>query len=122
MELILQPLGVDLVMVEDGQQAVDAFATATFDVILMDMQMPVMDGLAATRAIRQMELETGRGRTPLFMLTANALAEHVELSRKAGADRHLTKPITADKLIQALVEAAGEAQDEPEDCDQRLAS
>jgi len=114
-ELILQPLGVELVSVEDGRQAVDAFATAAFDVILMDMQMPVMDGLAATRAIRQLEREAGRGRTPLFMLTANALPEHLELSRRAGADRHLSKPITAEKLIKALLEAGGDAVDEAEE-------
>jgi PAS domain S-box-containing protein len=114
-ELILQPLGVDLVSVEDGRQAVDAYAAADFDVVLMDMQMPVMDGLAATRAIRQLEREAGRRRTPLFMLTANALTEHLEMSRRAGADRHLSKPITAEKLIQALLEAGGEGQDEAED-------
>jgi CheY-like chemotaxis protein len=84
-------------------------------VVLMDMQMPVMDGLAATRAIRQLEREAGRRRTPLFMLTANALAEHLEMSRRAGADRHLSKPITAEKLIQALLEAGGEGQDEAEE-------
>jgi len=107
-ELILQPLGVELVSVEDGRQAVEAYSAADFDVVLMDMQMPVMDGLAATRAIRQLERQQGRRRTPLLMLTANALPEHLDLSRKAGADRHLSKPITAEKLIQALLEAAGE--------------
>jgi len=121
-ELILQPLGVELVSVEDGRQAVDAFATDTFDVILMDMQMPVMDGLAATRAIREMERESGRRRTPLFMLTANALAEHLELSRSAGADRHLSKPITAEKLIKALLEAGGDAVDEAEDAAQAVSA
>jgi CheY-like chemotaxis protein len=114
-ELILQPLGVELVSVEDGRQAVEAYSASAFDVVLMDMQMPVMDGLAATRAIRELEHETGRRRTPLFMLTANALAEHLELSRRAGADRHLSKPITAEKLIKALLEAGAEAQDEAED-------
>jgi CheY-like chemotaxis protein len=108
-ELILQPLGVELVTVEDGRQALEAFGAADFDVILMDMQMPVMDGLAATRAIRQLEHQAGRRRTPLLMLTANALPEHLELSRKAGADRHLSKPITAEKLIKALLECGGDA-------------
>jgi len=111
-ELILQPLGVELVSVEDGRQAVEAYGAADFDVVLMDMQMPVMDGLAATRAIRQLERQQGRRRTPLLMLTANALPEHLDLSRKAGADRHLSKPITAEKLIQALLESAGDAGEE----------
>jgi CheY-like chemotaxis protein len=111
-ELILQPLGVELVSVEDGRQAVEAYAAADFDVVLMDMQMPVMDGLAATRAIRQLERQQGRRRTPLLMLTANALPEHLDLSRKAGADRHLSKPITAEKLIQALLESGGDANED----------
>jgi two-component system, sensor histidine kinase len=115
-ELILQPLGVELVSVEDGRQAVETYSAADFDVVLMDMQMPVMDGLAATRAIRQLERQQGRRRTPLLMLTANALPEHLDLSRKAGADRHLSKPITAEKLIHALLEAAGDAgEDIPAD-------
>jgi len=111
-ELILQPLGVELLSVEDGRQAVEAYAAADFDVVLMDMQMPVMDGLAATRAIRQLERQDGRRRTPVLMLTANALPEHLELSRKAGADRHLSKPITAEKLIKALLESSGDAGEE----------
>jgi CheY-like chemotaxis protein len=111
-ELILQPLGVELVSVEDGLQAVEAYSAADFDVVLMDMQMPVMDGLAATRAIRQVERQQGRRRTPVLMLTANALSEHLEMSRKAGADRHLSKPITAEKLITALLECSGDAGEE----------
>jgi PAS domain S-box-containing protein len=115
-ELILQPLGVELVSVEDGRQAVEAYSAADFDVVLMDMQMPVMDGLAATRAIRQVERQHGRRRTPVLMLTANALSEHLEMSRKAGADRHLSKPITAEKLINALLESSGDAgEDVPAD-------
>ncbi|HEY0650894.1 hybrid sensor histidine kinase/response regulator [Phenylobacterium sp.] len=111
-ELILQPLGVELLSVEDGRQAVEAYSAADFDVVLMDMQMPVMDGLAATRAIRQVERQLGRRRTPVLMLTANALPEHLELSRKAGADRHLSKPITAEKLIKALLESGSDAGEE----------
>jgi len=105
-ELILAQAGVDLTSVENGQEAVDAFQAARFDVVLMDMQMPVMDGLTATRMVRTLEAEQGLGRTPLFMLTANALPEHVEACRAAGADRHLTKPISAPVLLQALVEAS----------------
>jgi PAS domain S-box-containing protein len=105
-ELILAPLGVELVSVEDGSQALEAFGAGTFDAVLMDMQMPVMDGLTATREIRRRERESGLRPTPVFMLTANALPEHLEASRAAGADRHMTKPITAEKLVQALLELA----------------
>jgi CheY-like chemotaxis protein len=68
----------------------------------MDMQMPVMDGLSATRAIRQFERAAGRPRTPILMLSANALPEHVEAAAQAGADGHLSKPVTADKLWDAI--------------------
>jgi PAS domain S-box-containing protein len=103
-ELILGQVGVELTSVEDGLAAVEAYAADDYDAILMDMQMPGMDGLTATRAIRHHEQVHGLTPTPIFMLTANALSEHLEASRHAGADRHLTKPITADKLLGALAE------------------
>jgi PAS domain S-box-containing protein len=103
-ELILGQVGIELASVEDGLQAVEAFKSGAFDVVLMDMQMPGMDGLTATRTIRDWERAHGLAPTPVFMLTANALAEHLEASRSSGADRHLTKPITADKLLGALVD------------------
>jgi signal transduction histidine kinase/AmiR/NasT family two-component response regulator len=104
-EIMLAESGVELTTVEDGKQALDAFAGSPFDLILMDMQMPVMDGLTATRAIRALERERGVARTPVVMLTANALAEHVEAGRQAGADGHLAKPITISTLF-AAIEAA----------------
>jgi len=64
----------------------------------------VMDGLSATRAIRQFEAETASAPTPVIMVTANALPEHVQSSIAAGADRHLSKPIAADRLLQLLDE------------------
>jgi CheY-like chemotaxis protein len=82
-----------------------AFRRQAFDVVLMDMQMPVMDGLEATRAIRCHEHMLGAARTPIVMLSANALAEHVQAGRDAGADFHLAKPITADDLLNALARA-----------------
>ena len=83
----------------------EAFRNGGFDLVLMDMQMPVMDGLSAARAIRSLEVEQGRARTPLIMLTANALAEHIEAGRAAGADGHLSKPITLQTLIAAVAAA-----------------
>ena len=103
-ELILSQLDVALTSVENGAQAVDAFDSGAFDVIFMDMQMPVLDGLAATQAIRDLEAATGRPATPLVMLTANALPEHVEAGRKAGADRHLSKPVSVQALLDCVRE------------------
>jgi PAS domain S-box-containing protein len=101
-ELILRTIGTDVTCVEDGDQAVNAFLAGTFDTILMDMMMPVMDGATATRAIRTIECEKGLARTPIIMLTANSLPQHVEASLAAGADLHLPKPMTPEALFEAL--------------------
>jgi signal transduction histidine kinase/ActR/RegA family two-component response regulator len=101
-EVLLAPTGAVLIAVENGQEALDAFAGGGFDLILMDMQMPVMDGLTATAAIRALEAERGAARTPLLMLTANAMAEHVAAGRAAGADGHLAKPVTTQTLFAAI--------------------
>ena len=98
-ELILDQQAVDLVSVEDGAQAVEACRAAAFDLVLMDMQMPVMDGLTATREIRLHEVAMGMPRTPVVMLTANALPEHVAAGIEAGADRHLAKPFSVEALL-----------------------
>ena len=110
-EVLLAPTEATLIAVENGQEALDAFAGGGFDLILMDMQMPVMDGLTATAAIRALEAERGLARTPLLMLTANAMAEHVEAGRTAGADGHLAKPVTTQTLFAAIGAAldAGDA-------------
>ena len=100
--LILEPLGVDLTGVEDGALALEAFRNGTFDLVLMDVQMPVMDGLTATRAIREFERSTGRARTPVISLTANAMSDDVRRSLEAGSDLHLAKPIRPDKLIDTI--------------------
>ena len=109
-QLLLEPLGVDLTIVEDGQAALDRLANESFDVVLMDMQMPVMDGLTATTALRVREAAAGAARTPVIMLTANALDDHVKASVDAGADRHLSKPIRADALIGAISEVIAERE------------
>jgi signal transduction histidine kinase/ActR/RegA family two-component response regulator len=100
-ELVLAAAGIDLVSVENGAEAVDEAARGEFDLILMDMQMPVMDGLTAIAAIRRREARQGR-RTPIYTLTANAMPEHAEASARAGADGHVTKPITADRLLHVV--------------------
>ena len=91
---------------DDGAQAVQRFAAGLFDAVLMDMQMPVMDGLAATRALRGIERdEPGRRRTPIIMLSANAMSQHREEAADAGADQRLAKPITPGALLAALERA-----------------
>jgi len=105
-ELILDTVGVDLTSVADGAQAVSAFNSQTFDLILMDMQMPVMDGLSAIRVIRRAEAERQAARTPIYVLTANAMKEHVSASLEAGADGHLAKPITPDRLLEVVAKVA----------------
>ncbi len=91
-------------MVEDGREAVEAYQADVFDIVLRDMQMPVMDGLAAVRAIRAFESEQQRRRTPIKTLSANALEEHRQAALAAGADDHVAKPITAERLISAVVD------------------
>jgi CheY-like chemotaxis protein/anti-sigma regulatory factor (Ser/Thr protein kinase) len=109
-ELILGAAGVALTSVENGAEAVEAWAAGDYDLILMDMQMPVMDGLTATRAIREREGGLGRPRTPIYSLTANAMPEHVRESVSAGADGHLTKPISAEALLRTVGMAASRPQ------------
>jgi PAS domain S-box-containing protein len=106
-QLILASQGAETITVGDGIEALDAFKTGTFDVVLMDMQMPRMDGLAATRAIRALEAESGLARTPIIMLSANALTEHREQTLEAGADLHVSKPITAANLLAGIQAAVG---------------
>ncbi|HEY0437101.1 MAG TPA: response regulator, partial [Phenylobacterium sp.] len=107
--LILEPLGVQLTMVEDGRQAVEAVERESFDLILMDIQMPVLDGLSATREIRALEQALGLPRIRIIALSANALPEHIAEARAAGMDEHLAKPIRPEGLI-ALLASTGHAQ------------
>ncbi|MFK4059230.1 ATP-binding protein [Brevundimonas sp. NPDC046655] len=101
-EIMLGATAMELVAVEDGAQALETFKREAFDLVLMDMQMPVMDGLTATAGIRAFEAQHGRARTPILMLTANAMAEHVEAGRAAGSDGHLTKPLTLAALFDGI--------------------
>jgi CheY-like chemotaxis protein len=103
---------VDLTVVPNGAQAVQAAAAEAFDVILMDTHMPVMDGLSAIREIRAGERRAGQGRTPIISLTADAMPQQVAAALAAGADLHVAKPITAETLVGAL-RAALAQQREP---------
>jgi signal transduction histidine kinase/CheY-like chemotaxis protein len=99
---LLGQLGLAPTLASDGRAALEAWEAASWDVILMDMQMPIMDGLEATRAIRNREAATGRSRTPIIALTANAMAHQVQSYRAAGMDAFVAKPLELGKLIAAL--------------------
>ncbi|MDQ3070155.1 MAG: ATP-binding protein, partial [Acidobacteriota bacterium] len=94
---------------EHGDQAVEIFTAGEFDLVLMDVHMPGMDGYAATRTMRAWEHAWQRKRTPIVAVTANAYAQDIEESRRAGCDGHLTKPIRKPVLFDALRHYAGVA-------------
>lgn len=106
-ELLLATVGSQVVSVENGREAVDALETQTFDIVLMDLQIPVMDGLAAIRAIRAAEASAGAPRLPIIVLSANSSRDDLAASSAAGADGHLGKPIRAETLLTAMMEATG---------------
>jgi CheY-like chemotaxis protein len=102
---VLDTFGVDLTIVENGREAVEAWTTGGYDVVLMDIQMPEMDGVEACRAIRTAERARNLPRTPILALSANAMTHQVSEYIAAGMDAHLAKPIEIPKL-QAALEAA----------------
>ncbi|MBL8555050.1 MAG: response regulator [Phenylobacterium sp.] len=99
---VLGSLGIEVDIVPDGKEAVDAWRNGAYDLILMDIQMPVMDGIAAASAIRDAERTGGRRRTPIVALTANALTHQVEEYLAVGMDAHVAKPIEIAKLYDAI--------------------
>ena len=109
-QIILGAVGVDLVIVDNGQLALDYLKANPVDLVLMDMQMPELDGLSATAAFRAFEAQTGAAPTPVIMLTANALDEHVKASLAAGADRHLSKPIRPMELLETMAQLISHRQ------------
>lgn len=97
---ILERLGCDVRIANNGAEAVEISAKESFDIMLMDMQMPIVDGLTATALIRQREL--GKPRTPIVALTANAMNGEYERCMAAGMDAFLTKPISVGRLCEIL--------------------
>ncbi|WP_332764282.1 hybrid sensor histidine kinase/response regulator [Phenylobacterium sp.] len=102
-ELMLGAAGAEVVSVEDGAQAVQAWRGGAFDLVLMDLRMPIMDGLDAIRAIRRAE-GAGLPRAPIIVISANTSPGDLEASKAAGADRHIAKPVRAEALFEAISE------------------
>ncbi|HEY3948343.1 ATP-binding protein [Phenylobacterium sp.] len=105
LKTLLTQVGLDPVIVGDGAEAVAAWEADAWDVILMDVQMPVMDGPDAARAIRAREAETGRRRTPIVALTANAMSHQVTEYLASGMDGFVPKPIEVARLLEAISQA-----------------
>ena len=103
--LLLSQAGIIPHIVEDGEQAVAAWRRAEWDLILMDVQMPVMDGPTAARTIRAEEAATGRAFTPIIALTANVMTHQVEDYRRAGMNPAVAKPIRVEALLSAIQSA-----------------
>jgi two-component system, sensor histidine kinase len=98
----LQNLGLEVVEASDGAEALSMLDSQAVDLVLMDCQMPVMDGYATTRAIRDKEAKSGFPRLPIVALTADAFDDDAARSREAGMDAHLPKPYTRDQLRTVL--------------------
>jgi PAS domain S-box-containing protein len=101
--LAATPLALD--EAENGQIAHEKFKSGRYDLVIMDMRMPVMDGYAATRAIRKWERLKDGSRTPVIALTASALKTDVDRCLEAGCDQHLSKPIKLQDLLEAIAVA-----------------
>ncbi len=103
---LLSSFGAHITVVANGQEVIDAWQSGTFDIVLMDIQMPGMDGVAATREIRQREKQQNRRPIPIIALTANAMTHQVEAYLEAGMNAHLAKPIQIEPLVKLLMRFA----------------
>ena len=101
---VLHSLGLGVIEAVNGVEALEQIDQHQIDLVLMDCQMPVMDGFAATEAIRQREQRLGLPRIPVLALTANAFDEDAQRSRESGMDAHLAKPYTREQLRHLLKE------------------
>jgi signal transduction histidine kinase/CheY-like chemotaxis protein len=114
LQTLLQQVGLSPTIVADGAQAVEAWVREDWDLILMDVQMPVMDGPSACREIRAQERMQGRARTPIVALTANAMSHQVAEYRAAGMDAFVPKPIEIGVLFAAMNEALAPPEAQPD--------
>jgi CheY-like chemotaxis protein len=102
LKIFLDMAGMACTMVANGAEAVAAWVCEPWDIILMDIQMPVMDGLTAAGKIRALEAETGRTRTPILAVTANVMPDQIATYLAAGMDAVVSKPITAPLLLAEI--------------------
>ena len=102
---LLTPLGAELTLVSTGREAIEAWRNGDWDLILMDIQMPEMSGVEATRRIRAAEAAAGGPRTPIVAVSANAMQHQIDEYRAAGVDVHVSKPIQMASLFAAIEEA-----------------
>ncbi len=105
---LLEPFDIELTVVGDGREAVEAWAGGAFDLILMDVQMPILNGADATVEIRERERCGGLSRTPIIALTANVMSHQIEAYARAGMDGCVSKPIEATALLAAIESALSE--------------
>jgi CheY-like chemotaxis protein/nitrogen-specific signal transduction histidine kinase len=102
---MLESFGIAVTIVDNGAQAVEAWERSAWDLILMDVQMPVMDGPDAARLIRAREAAQGRARTPIVALTADTMSHQIKLHLESGMDLHVAKPIEATDLLRKIAKA-----------------
>lgn len=100
---MLEALGVEVEIARDGIEALDRLRAERFDLVLMDIQMPRMDGYTAARTWRAEEASAGRSRVPIVALTANALPDDRHKSLEAGMDEHVSKPYTNADLATIML-------------------
>lgn len=101
----LGELGMEITRVDDGRKTVEIFRgspAGTFDIIIMDIMMPEMNGYEATRAIRELKDHPQAGTIPIVAMTANAFAEDVQASLDAGMNGHLSKPIVIEEVVKPI--------------------
>ena len=106
---MLLGLDADLTSAENGLEGVEAFTRQEFDVVLMDLQMPVMDGYTATRKIRELEAERRLRPTPVVVVSAHTRPRDIRESLDAGADVHVAKPVDLARLLATMTRAINEA-------------
>ena len=105
LKALLAPAGIEPTLVENGREALCAWETQDWDLVLMDIQMPEMNGIEATRAIRLREAQTGRARTPIVAVTANAMTHQLDEYAEAGMDGVVAKPVDIGALFAAMEQA-----------------
>jgi CheY-like chemotaxis protein len=102
LKALLEPFDIELTMVANGREAVEAWASGTFDLILMDVQMPLLNGTDATLEIRKAERQGDLRPIPIIALTANVMDHQIEAYARAGMDGYVSKPIETKALLTAI--------------------